>query len=142
VTRLISPVLVGLLGVAPLTLLASCDTPGGDGSRWSCATSYNGTLSGAIGEDGETTGLITAQLRLVRGSDDDWVFIGQYEQREGTLNEAQSVQTFTSTVEEDGTLVPSEAGFELTGSVDLDGPCDVEGTWEFFGSGGSFSARP
>jgi hypothetical protein len=128
------------ISVASLGFLASCDAPGGDGTLWSCATSYAGHAEGLLGDD-PTTGRIAAVLYIPRGQE-EWVFEGIYEELEGPLSADQKIQEFTSSIDEDGNLSP-ETGMRFSGRIDLDGRCEAEGTWEFFGdSAGTWEAIP
>jgi hypothetical protein len=92
--------------------------------------------------DNPTSGRVAARLYLPRNGD-DWLFEGVYEELEGPLSAENKVQEFTSTVDENGNLTPSAAGIRFIGTIDLDGRCEAEGVWEFFGdSNGSWAAAP
>ncbi len=121
--------------------VAGCDSPGGDGTRWSCAMTYSGHSEGTI--EGETsTARIVARLFIPPG-EEMWLFEGVYEELEGPLDDNVKLQEFASEVDEDGNLEPAEAGIQLFGSIDLDGYCEAEGTWEFFGdASGTWTAAP
>lgn len=145
--RRYAPFVFGLLGIGSLALLASCDAPGGDGTRWGCATGYNGTAQGTL-DGSDTSGRIAARLYLPPSDTDfcvadEWCFEGVYEELEGPLEGDNKAQGFGASVDESGALTPADQGMSFSGEIDLEGACDVSGTWEFFGdSSGDWEARP